>query len=115
MGIRTLQVDDLEKELRDLRAEEYEADGNVEEYDAERLEDLEAIDTQLGLDGRFAGETLIDVSDFREYAQELADDLGLTDTAEWPLYCIDWEHAASELAMDYTAVELDGTDWLVQV
>ena len=37
-----------------------------------------------------------------EFAQEMADDCGLmTDGAEWPYTCIDWEQAARELMYDY--------------
>ena len=52
------------------------------------------------------------VSDFREayagayesdrdFAQELADDLGFKQPSEWPYSCIDWDHAATELMYDY--------------
>jgi hypothetical protein len=46
---------------------------------------------------------------FTEYAQQLAEDLGLVeDTAEWPCCCIDWERAARELQQDYTTVTFGG-------
>ena len=60
------------------------------------------------------GETLIRDSYFTEYAQELADDLGYTGQHDvtWPFTCIDWERAARELRMDYTALDFDGvTFW----
>jgi hypothetical protein len=59
------------------------------------------------------GETLIRDSYFKEYAQELADDIGaIKADAGWPLNCIDWEQAARELRMDYTSVEFgDVTYW----
>ena len=51
------------------------------------------------------GEALIRDSHFEEYAQQLAEDIGaIPDDAKWPCDCIDWEKAASELRMDYTAV-----------
>jgi hypothetical protein len=62
------------------------------------------------------GATLVQDSYFVEYAQELADDLGYTDggTVSWPFTCIDWEKAAWELQMDYTAVEFDGVTYWVR-
>lgn len=37
-----------------------------------------------------------------DFAQEMAEDLGLIDAnASWPNNCIDWEYAASELMYDY--------------
>ena len=47
--------------------------------------------------------------DFEEYAQEFAEDIGaIGKTLEWPAYCINWEHAAKELKMDYSEVTIDG-------
>ena len=59
------------------------------------------------------GVVLVRDSYFKDYAQELADDLGLLKFVnEWPCNCIDWAHAAKELQYDYTAVEFDGiTYW----
>ena len=52
--------------------------------------------------------TMISDSYFKEYAQELAEDIGtINKSNEWPNYCIDWERAAAELKMDYTSVEVD--------
>lgn len=60
------------------------------------------------------GETLIRDSYFKEYAQELAEDIGaINRNATWPNNCIDWDQAARELQMDYTSVEFDGvTYWI---
>lgn len=60
------------------------------------------------------GETLIRDSYFKDYAQELAEDIGAIDSnASWPNTCIDWDQAARELQMDYTAVDFDGvTYWI---
>lgn len=60
------------------------------------------------------GETLIRDSYFKDYAQELAEDIGAIDNnASWPLTCIDWDQAARELRMDYSAVDFDGiTYWI---
>ena len=60
------------------------------------------------------GATLIRDSYFKTYAQQFADDIGAVNSeAGWPNSCIDWEQAADELQMDYTAIEFDGvTDWV---
>lgn len=60
------------------------------------------------------GEILIRDSYFKDYAMELADDIGAIDNnASWPLTCIDWDQAARELQMDYSAVDFDGvTYWI---
>ena len=60
------------------------------------------------------GETLIRDSYFQDYAQELAEDCGMTDReVKWPYTCIDWEQAARELQYDYTSVDYDGvTYWI---
>lgn len=61
------------------------------------------------------GVTLIRDSYFQEYAEELADDIGAIDKkAGWPLNCIDWEAAADQLKMDYTAIEFDGVTYWVR-
>ncbi|OPX33375.1 MAG: hypothetical protein B1H40_00165 [Candidatus Latescibacteria bacterium 4484_181] len=58
------------------------------------------------------GETLIRDSYFKQYAQELAEDIGaVQDISNWPLYCIDWEWAAQDLKADYFCVDFDGVDY----
>lgn len=38
-----------------------------------------------------------------KFAEDMADQLGSVDkNATWPMNCIDWEHAARELMMDYS-------------
>ena len=60
------------------------------------------------------GEVLIRDSYFRDYAMELAEDVGAISTdAKWPNNCIDWDKAARELQMDYTAIDFAGvTYWI---
>lgn len=104
--------------LRDViaRVEELE-----ESTDAEELEELKMLQDLLselagrGGDKQWRGDwyplTLIRDSYFKDYAQELTDDIGAID-ANWPLNCIDWDQAALELQMDYFTVEFDGvTFW----
>lgn len=55
------------------------------------------------------GETLIHDNYFDEYAEQLAEDIGLIDPeAGWPLNCIDWERAADLLRQDYTEISFGG-------
>ena len=59
-------------------------------------------------DGIWYPVTLIRDSYFQEYAQELADECGLINReVSWPYTCIDWDKAARELRMDYTAIDFD--------
>src|SRR5438067_2318189 len=45
---------------------------------------------------------------FEDYAQELAEDIGaIGRDNQWPVTCIDWDRAASELQYDYASVEVD--------
>ena len=61
------------------------------------------------------GEALIRDSYFREYAMQLADDIGAVPSdAQWPNTCIDWDQAARELQMDYTSISFDGVDYWVR-
>jgi hypothetical protein len=61
------------------------------------------------------GIQLIPKNDFKEYAQEFADDCGLLkDNLTWPYTCIDWDWAANELAVDYYEVEFRGVTYLAR-
>ncbi|MEW1959779.1 antirestriction protein ArdA [Kineococcus sp. NPDC059986] len=68
-------------------------------YDLDNLSDwLEEVEDA------YAGEW----DDREDFARETANDLGVLpkdNTDTWPLYCIDWEHAARELFYDYTDAE----------
>jgi hypothetical protein len=84
--------------------------------EAEELRKLQALAEEAegyAADWRH-GETLIRDSYFEDYAQELAEDIGaINSEATWPNNCIDWEKAARELKIDYTAVDFDGeTYWI---
>lgn len=71
-------------------------------------------DEVQGCGDRKYGEILVRDSYFTDYSQQLAEDIGaVNEKALWPNNCIDWERAARELKMDYTAVDFDGvTYWI---
>jgi hypothetical protein len=86
-----------------------------DESEAEELAALLALQEEAnGSPDWQYGETLIRDTYFREYAQELAEDIGAIDrNASWPARCIDWDQAADELRQDYFSVEFDGaTYWI---
>lgn len=86
-----------------------------EEY--EELKTLRSLAAQASgyADDWEHGETLIRDSYFKDYAQELAEDIGAVNAdATWPNNCIDWDQAARELRMDYTAVEFDDVTYWVR-
>jgi len=111
-------------EIRDIieRIEELpdliEGEGCEEQCNSysEELATLTGIMAELqgnGGDEQWQGDwyplTLISESYFRDYAQELAEDIGAVNkNSTWPHYCIDWDRAARELQMDYTSVTIDG-------
>ena len=85
--------------------------------DAEELAALTALAEEAegyAADWKY-GETLIRDSYFRTYAEELADDIGaVPKDTQWPCNHIDWESAAADLRMDYTAVDYDGVTYWVR-
>jgi len=97
-----------------------EDDGAIDQDDLfAELADLEALLDDLsgnGGDEQWNGDwypvTLIRDSHFRDYAQQFAEDVGaIDDNARWPCTCIDWDQAARELQMDYSATEFNGTTY----
>ena len=84
--------------------------------DGEELKTLKTLADQCEGYGDWRhGETLIRESYFRDYAMQLADDLGaVPDNVGWPLTCIDWERAARELQMGYTEVDYDGVSYFIR-
>ena len=93
--------DDNEQSQDDLFAELAELE--------ELIEQLEQVGEPEG------GLTMIRDSYFKEYAQELAEDIGaIPANNAWPCTCIDWDQAALELQMDYTTVEYSGITYWVR-
>ena len=61
------------------------------------------------------GETLIEADYFKDYAEEVANDIGAVDrNASWPLNHIDWEAAADALKEDYVSVSFGDAEWYVR-
>jgi hypothetical protein len=61
------------------------------------------------------GEMAIRDSHFKEYAQDLAEDIGAIDpNAAWPNDCIDWDLAVRELQTDYTQIKFDNVSYWVR-
>ena len=122
-GIDYLRLYELYDEMETLRPEVEEwteivnagqEEERRDEYpgleDISRLGELEALFGELGEEARH--ETAIRASDFEEYAE----DIGTIDREQnWPNYCIDWERAARDLAMDYTSFDFEGVSYLVRL
>lgn len=82
-----------------------------------RYDALKALDDEIGL--RYLNDEgpAVNESDFAEFAEELASDLGLIqddDLSRWPYNNIDWDDAAEDLKVDYREFEFDGTTYLVR-
>ncbi len=109
---------DVIERIEELEAELEEA--SRDEANNNDIEELTILKT-LAEEGENSpdwphGEALIRDTYFQEYAQELAEDCGMvTDGANWPNNCIDWEQAARELQMDYMNVEFDGVEYWIRV
>lgn len=108
--------DELEKAEEALDA----AEEDLKNFD--ELDELNAL-TAFASEGEQAssewhdGATLVLDSFFTEYAQQLAEEIGLIDAAgthNWPFGCIDWGQAAEELQQDYTTADFDGETYWVR-
>ena len=107
--------DTAESELEKLNEELNAARLEFDDDEQAELAELEALRDEIGETTMRDGETMILKRDFREYAQELADDIGaLRNGLSWPYTCIDWNQAADELAMDYSEVEYWGETYLIR-
>lgn len=97
----------------------FDADNPLtDEEDAERAALLKlALEAADYAEDWLYGVTLIRDSYFKDYAYELADDIGALRTIEgqsWPMCHIDWQAAADSLRQDYTAVDFDGVTYWVR-
>lgn len=98
-------------------------DERERELEAEHCEHYELLGKELGCDtprelqsfGNDYEPTLVAEWHFEAYAEELADDIGMTDNRDhWPLTYIDWEAAAEALKQDYMAVDFDGYAYYIR-
>lgn len=116
------RIEELKAEIADLEGEGFdpkEVGGLGDPVSDDMRQELATLEALAEQGSNYApdwthGETLIRDSYFETYAQEFADDIGAIDSnAKWPLNHIDWEGAARELQMDYTAIEFDDiTYWI---
>ena len=106
------------EELSELGKKVDEAKVLLEEWDADNGEELAALrslqDECEGYSDWRHGETLIRDGYFEEYAQDLAEDLGMDKDQPWPYSCIDWKKAAEELQQDYSLITFDGEDYWIR-
>lgn len=78
----------------------------------ELLEELEGNGGDEQWRGSWYPVTLIRESYFKDYAEELAEDIGaINSEASWPNNHIDWDAAADELLGDYTSTEFEGVTY----
>lgn len=117
------RIEELREERDDLRqnAEETGDAAALRQWEEEYGDELAALEKLAEQAEGYAadweyGETLIHDSYFRDYAEELAEDIGALKRElanQWPYTCIDWDAAAEELKQDYTEVDFDGvTYWI---
>ena len=82
------------------------------EAEAEELAELEELESEIS-EWRH-GETLILVSDFVEYVEEMLKDCGdLPKDIPWYI-AIDWQKTADNIAIDYSIVTYQGQDYYVR-
>lgn len=111
-----IDVRDVIERFEALNAEtDTLADEDYQERDdlTELLDELRGNGGDHQWEGDWYPVTLIRDSYFKDYAMELAEDIGaINPDAAWPANCIDWDRAARELQMDYTSVDYSGiTYW----
>lgn len=112
------RIDELESEVDDLYPDGWDDDTEESEDDCGELSELRillALQDEANHGDWQYGATLIRETYFEDYARDLAEDTGAIDpNATWPANCIDWAEAASQLQMDYTAVDFDGVEYLIR-
>lgn len=110
------RIEELEGELEGLESLEDAATASLEDEWAE-LKALKALADEASgyADDWEYGAALVRDSHFKDYAMELADEIGAIPAGlNWPMTCIDWDQAARELQMDYTQVDFDGVAYWVR-
>jgi hypothetical protein len=108
-------VDEMSEEERAAVLNAWEESDEGQELQS-LLALLKALENSGGGDHQWRGTwypgSLIRDSHFQDYARQLAEDIGaIPDDAKWPCTCIDWDQAASELKVDYSALEFDNVTY----
>lgn len=112
-GSDIIDTRDIIEAARELRAE-IEADPRELDDDESALLDFDD-DGPNKISEYSDGNALIRESYFEEYAQDLAEYIGaISSDLQWPMYCIDWERAARDLAVGYSSVTFLGYDYYVR-
>ena len=111
------RIDELTEELAAYPSDandEMDQDGEAMREELDQLKNLAEEASNYASDWGH-GETLIRDSYFKEYAMDLADDIGAVSAdAHWPNSCIDWDQAARELQVDYTAIDFGGVAYWIR-
>jgi len=107
------------KDITDARQTHQEAVDALEEWKNDDGDELNALKELADEADKTAdwihGEQLIQRSHFKDYAQELAEEIGALDKEDkWPLNCLDWDRAAEELEEDYMEVDFGGVEYLIR-
>ncbi len=99
---------------RDIAARIAELEDSQDEDDQTELAMLQSlVDQYSGSEWEY-GVTLIRETYFADYAEEFAKDVSdipVEAFDAWPMNCIDWEQAASELQMNYVSLDFDGVTY----
>jgi len=106
---------ELREYMRDaLEIEDDALDPDERDEFAAAIAAIDELENETGGEWPYGAFFILE-SAFEDYARELAEEIGAIKGDEhWPFSCIDWEHAASELAMDYSSVTFLGCDYYVR-
>lgn len=108
------RIEELAQDLTTYSAEAHAHPELLEEHAAlcAIMADLAGAGGDEQWDGDWYPLTLIRKSYFKDYAQELAEDIGaINPNTSWPNNCIDWDVAARDLQMDYTSTDIGGVTY----
>lgn len=89
----------------------------LDDEDMERLEALQDLEINLGSDLKEYARnesTLVPESEFQDYAEALASDIGMVDTESAIYQYVNWAKWADDLKIDYTEVDFDGNTYLIR-
>ena len=95
------------RDMMERLAEIEDSEDADERAECERIRAAQSEIEQYAGDKCDDGIQMVADSYFKEHAQQLAEDCDMIprDLA-WPYTCIDWDQAARDLRMDYTAITL---------